>query len=50
MEHEPQSIAESDLRLAASSLAHYVRNASMALGLSNLELSPSPRENPLLLR
>ena len=29
IEHEPQAIPDSDLRLAASSLAHYVRNASV---------------------
>ena len=33
IEHEPQSIAESDLRLAAlSCVAHYVRNASVHVG------------------
>ena len=29
IEHEPQSIAENNLRLAVSSLAHYVRNAGV---------------------
>jgi hypothetical protein len=32
IEHEPQSIEESDLRLAVSRLAHYVRNASVHIG------------------